>query len=68
MPEYIVLSPEEKKELFGLCRKIQHNVEEKLEPTDYLHLKRYIDRAILEGKIQRNKFGLNPILLDMHTA
>lgn len=68
MPEYIVLSPEEKKELFGLCRKIQHNVEEKLEPTDYLHLKRYIDRAILEGKIQRNKFGLNPILLDIHTA
>jgi GTP pyrophosphokinase len=68
MPEYIVLSPEEKKELFGLCRKIQHNVEEKLEPTDYLHLKRHIDRAILEGKIQRNKFGLNPILLDIHTA
>ena len=68
MPEYIVLSPEEKKELFGLCRKIQHNVEEKLEPTDYLHLKRYIDKAVLEGKIQRNKFGLNPILLDIHTA
>ena len=68
MPEKIVLSSEEKKELFGLCRKIQHNVEEKLEPADYLHLKRYLDKAVEEGKIQRNNFGLNPILLDIHTA
>ena len=68
MSEVILFANEEKKELLALCRELQQNVEEKLEPTDYLNLKKYLDGAVAQGRIVRNKFGLNPILLDMHTA
>ena len=68
MSEFILFANEEKKELLALCRELQQNVEEKLEPTDYLNLKKYLDGAVAQGRIVRNKFGLNPILLDMHTA
>ena len=56
MSEFILFANEEKKELLALCRELQQNVEEKLEPTDYLNLKKYLDGAVAQGRIVRNKF------------
>ena len=68
MPESIILTHEEKKELLGLWRKLQTNVEEKVTASDYSYIKPHLDKAIAEGKITRDKFGLSPILLDLHTV
>ena len=68
MPESIILTYEEKKELLVLWRKLQTNVEEKVTTSDYRYIKPHLDKAIAEGKITRDKFGLNPILLDLYTV
>ncbi len=68
MPESIILTHDEKKELLGLWRKLQTNVEEKVTSSDYQYIKPRFDKAVAEGKITRDKFGLNPILLDLYTV
>ena len=36
--------------------------------SDYRFLKKHIDMAIADGKICRERFGLNPVILDLKTA
>ena len=50
MPEAIILTAEEKKELVALWRKLQTNVEEKVTANDYLYIKPHLDKAIAEKK------------------
>lgn len=68
MSQSVVFTPTEKRQLFDLSRNLQVNSDEKLEITDYRYLKERFTVAVNEGKISRDRFGLNPILLDMYTA
>ena len=68
MAESLILTHEERKELLSLWRKLQTNVEEKVTASDYQYIKPHFDKAVAEKKITRDKFGLSPILLDLHTV
>ena len=68
MPESLILTHDEKKELVALWRKLQTNVEEKVTASDYQFIKPHFDKAVAEGKITRDKFGLYPVLLDLYTV
>ena len=51
-----------------LCRQLRGEAQEKITLSDYRFLKSCIDKAIAEEKITRDRFGLNPIILDLKTA
>ena len=68
MSELLAFSQEEREDLKALCRKLRGEAQEKVTLSDYRFLKKHIDVAIAEGKICRERFGLNPVILDLKTA
>ena len=68
MQELLVLTAEEKKEMFGLVKELNRNAEDKLLKGDYHFVKERITEAIKQGSITRDKLGFNPIITDLKTA
>ena len=68
MSEILAFSQEEREDLKALCRKLRGEAQEKITLSDYRFLKKHIDMAIADGKICRERFGLNPVILDLKTA
>lgn len=58
----------EREELFKLCRTLRKETLGELHKSDYRFIKDAITKAVNEGKITRDSFGFNPIILDMQTA
>lgn len=64
----IVLTADEIQEIISLNCKLRKNIDGRLPAGDYRFVKQCITKAIEEGKIERDNFGLCPIILDMQTA
>lgn len=68
MQELLVLTLEEKKELFGLINELRKNAEGKLSSNDYRFVKERITDSVKQGKITRDGLGFNPIIIELKTA
>ena len=68
MPELLVLTLEEKKELFGLINELRKNAERKLSSNDYRFVKERITDSVKQGKITRDGLGFTPIIIELKTA
>ncbi|MBQ3121817.1 MAG: bifunctional (p)ppGpp synthetase/guanosine-3',5'-bis(diphosphate) 3'-pyrophosphohydrolase, partial [Bacteroidaceae bacterium] len=68
MSGILAFSHEDREALKMLCRRLRGEAQEKITLSDYRFLKSCIDKAIAEEKITRDRFGLNPIILDLKTA
>ncbi|MBQ4039146.1 MAG: bifunctional (p)ppGpp synthetase/guanosine-3',5'-bis(diphosphate) 3'-pyrophosphohydrolase [Bacteroidaceae bacterium] len=68
MSGILAFSHEDREALKMLCRRLRGEAQEKITLSDYRFLKGCIDTAIAEEKITRDRFGLNPIILDLKTA
>ncbi len=58
----------EKEQLLALSKKLLRISGDTLLPTDYRSLKRHLMEAVGASVLQRDNFGLNPIVKDMQTA
>ena len=59
---------EEKNEIKELAVMLRKSIEGEVLSSDFLFLKKRIAEAVGEGKITRDGFGFNPIIIDLQTA
>ena len=59
---------EEKKELFSLYRHLMQSAGDSISWKDCLKLKRHLIKAAQCNGLQRNNFGMNPVIRDLQTA
>ena len=59
---------EEKKELFSLYRHLLQSAGDSISRKDCLKLKRHLIKAAQCNGLQRNNFGMNPVIRDLQTA
>lgn len=68
MAEILRFTKEEKRELVRIIRYLRDNMENSLMADDEKNLRTIIENSIKENKIERDVFGLNPIVLSFQTA
>ena len=68
MTETFTFTPEEKKEVVRLMLKIKARIGEWLLPGDLEKIRKLLAKATEEGHLQRDVFGLNPVVLALQTA
>ncbi len=68
MDTIVTLTEQEKTELRETQQKLQSLVADMLTPDDFSKIRQILQKAIVNGTLQRNTFGLHPILFDMQTA
>ena len=68
MQGILEFTAEEKRELKELTVTLRKSIEGKLPAGDFHFLKQRIANAVSEGRITRDGFGFNPIIIDLHTA
>ncbi len=64
----MIFTNDEKREVISLVRKLRASVGSLLKDGDEDKLFRYIKKELRNDCVQRNVFGLNPILLSLQTA
>ena len=62
------LTPAERKVFFGLYRQLMSQVSNDLLPDDYGRVKEYLTAAADTSVMERDVFGVHPLLLTMQTA
>ena len=67
-PNHTPLTSEEFALLTHLHRQLSSLTSGELAPADYAKVKAYLKEAVASGKMERNAFGLHPLLVDMQTA
>ena len=68
MEEKLVFSTEEQDTANGLLSKLLANDANGFQPNDAEKLRQHIDQYVHSGTLQRNIFGLNPIVYALETA
>lgn len=68
MEEKLVFSTEEQDTASGLLSKLLANDANGFQPNDAEKLRQHIDQYVHSGTLQRNIFGLNPIVYALETA
>lgn len=68
MEENVFFTPEERVQLILLYKKLLRLSKDTLQKDDCHKLKNHFIKAMSEGSIPRNVFGMNPIIKDMQTA
>ena len=61
-------TPEERKELFSLYRQLLQSAGDSISWKDCQKLKKHLIKAVQCNGLQRNNFGMNPIIRDLQTA
>jgi len=61
-------TPQERVQLFTLYRRLLQLSGDTLQKDDCHKLKTHLMKAVAEGNLPRNAFGMNPIIKDMQTA
>ena len=61
-------TPEEKSLFFSLYRELLRATSDSFSPTDHQKLKGQLRETAMSGKVQRDIFGLNPIIKDLQTS
>lgn len=59
---------EEKKELFSLYKHLLQSAGDTISRKDCRNLKKHLIKAAQCNGLQRNNFGMNPVIRDLHTA
>jgi GTP pyrophosphokinase len=68
MEEKFEFTPEEKAETLAIASKLKASVGDTLKPGDLEKVEKHVMSSIEKGQIERNIFGLNPILCSFQTA
>lgn len=68
MEQNSIFNPEEKELVVDLYGRLVHTAGQALQPEDARLVRQYLRRAATEGSLQRDEFGLHPIVLDLQTA
>lgn len=68
MEERLEFTAEEKKECISLIRSLHKSLKSVLKKDDESKIFHHIKKALASKSVQRNIFGLNPILLSLQTA
>lgn len=68
MEETAFFTPEERKQLFSLYKRLLKLSKDTLQKDDCRKIKTHLTRIIKDESIPRNVFGMNPIIKDMQTA
>lgn len=68
MQELTFFTDEEKTELISLHKRLLQSAGETITRKDCLKIKAHLVKAVQCNSLQRNNFGMNPILKDMQTA
>ena len=68
MEDIFYFTAEEKRLLFTLYKRLFQLSGDTLQKTDCRILKQYFAKALSNGNLPRNGFGMNPIIKDMQTA
>ena len=68
MTEKLEFTTEEKEETLALYQKIRKEIASSLQEGDEEHMRHNMLQALETSQLQRNVFGLNPILLSFQTA
>ena len=58
----------EKAELTALYRRLMQSAGDSIAREDAKKLKNYLIQAAADNNLQRNNFGMNPVIRDMQTA
>lgn len=66
--EEVFFTDKEKTELFSLYKRLLASAGETISRGDYRKMKTYINDAVQNNCMQRNNFGMNPVVRDMQTA
>lgn len=61
-------TPQEREQLFTLYRRLLQLSGDTLQRDDCHKLKTHLMKAVADGNLPRNAFGMNPIIKDMQTA
>lgn len=64
----VFFTSEEKKELFSLYRHLIKSAGDSISRQDCLKLKNHLIKAVQCNGLQRNNFGMNPVIRDLQTA
>lgn len=68
MEETAFFTPEERRQLFSLYKRLLKLSKDTLQKDDCRKIKTHLTRIIKDESIPRNVFGMNPIIKDMQTA
>ena len=68
MENKTLFTPEERKQFFSVYHEFLRATSDTFLPSDYLKLKEQLRETAQSGKVQRDIFGLNPIIKDTQTA
>ena len=68
MTDKIAFTTQEKEETLALYQQVRELVDDSLMEGDVEHMRHHLMNAIEQHQVQRNVFGLNPILLSFQTA
>ncbi len=63
-----IFTAEEREEILAHNAVLRKNIDGGLHSTDYRFIKEEIGKALAEGKMGRDTFGLHPVIIDMQTA
>ena len=59
---------DEKKELFSLYRQLRQSAGDTIKTDEYKKIKKHLIKAAQCNGLQRNNFGMNPVIKDLQTA
>ena len=68
MTDKLVFTSEERVETMLMYSKLKERVGDSLLPDDELKIRQHLSVLMEHGQVQRDVFGLNPILLALQTA
>ena len=68
MTDKIAFTTQEKEETLALYQQVRELIDDSLIEGDVEHMRHHLMNAIEQHQVQRNVFGLNPILLSFQTA
>ncbi len=68
MEEIATIREDEKQDLLEATKKLQALVADVLNPDDFHKIKEMLFNAVQSGSLQRDQFGINPVLFDLQTA
>ena len=68
MTERLYFTPQEKEETLALLQELRQQIAPSLQEGDEERLRQQLMKSVGNHQVQRNVFGLNPILMSFQTA
>lgn len=68
MEEKLIFTPQERRDTLGLLAQLRRLLKNSMKDGDEEKLRRHLTGSVSNGEVERDIFGLNPILLGVQTA